>query len=71
VQGSSVHVQHNQNDNLRPNEKMVRTVCDNCHGVGFSLAALADRALVLVNYDAAPAQPVRSLDMVRSRLKAQ
>ena len=30
-----VFVQHNQNDNLRPNEKMIRSVCNHCHGVAF------------------------------------
>ena len=39
-----VRVQHNQNDNRRPNEKMMRNVCLKCHGAQFSLDALADRA---------------------------
>ncbi len=37
-----VRTTHNQNDNLRPNEKMIRTVCLDCHSLGFSLDALAD-----------------------------
>ena len=44
--GDRVHVQHNQNYNLRPNEKMIRSVCMNCHGLEFSLSSLADPSLV-------------------------
>ncbi len=39
-------VQHNQNDNLRPSEKMIRPVCMSCHGLGYSIDALADAKLV-------------------------
>ena len=39
---SAILVQHNQNDNLRPNEKMIRPVCMSCHGLGYSIDALAD-----------------------------
>jgi formate-dependent nitrite reductase cytochrome c552 subunit len=38
----TIVVQHNQNLNLRPNEKMIRGVCMQCHGLGFSIDALAD-----------------------------
>src|SRR5262249_2193965 len=37
-----VAVDHDQNGNLRPVTKMVRSVCMRCHGVGYSLDALAD-----------------------------
>ena len=47
-------VQHNQNDGLQPNEKMIRPVCMSCHGLGFSIDALAGKK-------------VASLDMVRKR----
>ncbi len=56
-------VQHNQNDVLRPAEKMIRPVCMNCHGLGFSIDALADRALVARNFTGKPARHVRSIDM--------
>lgn len=56
-------VQHNQNDNLRPNEKMVRTVCLNCHGLQFSLDALADRKLVADNFRGVPKQQIESIRM--------
>jgi len=62
-------VQHNQNANLRPNEKMIRGVCLNCHGLGFSIDALADPALVQRNFTGQPAAHVESLDLAAARLK--
>jgi hypothetical protein len=56
-------VQHNQNDTLRPNEKMIRPVCMNCHGLGYSIDALADKKLIERNFAGQPAQHVRSIDM--------
>lgn len=64
-----VLVQHNQNDNLRPNEKMIRPVCMNCHGYGFSVDALADAALVRNNYSGNPGIHIKSVDMVARRVK--
>lgn len=64
-----VVVQHNQNDNLRPNEKMIRRVCMNCHGLGFSIDALADSMLIENNFNGTPSQHIESLDMVKQRLK--
>ncbi|MGD9982673.1 MAG: cytochrome c3 family protein [Porticoccaceae bacterium] len=58
-----VLVQHNQNDTLRPNEKMVRSVCMNCHGLQFSLDALADGRLVGNNFKGAPAKQIESIRM--------
>ncbi len=63
-----VIVQHNQNDNLRPNEKMLRSVCMNCHGVDFSMQALADPALVDTCYDGQPEDHVESMAMIRTRM---
>jgi hypothetical protein len=59
-------VEHNQNANLRPNEKMVRTVCLSCHGLAFSLDALADRRLVASNFTGRPTHHVESIDMAVS-----
>jgi len=64
-----VRVQHNQNANLRPNEKMARGVCMRCHGLGFTLDALADPALVRANFAGQPARHVESLDLAAARLK--
>jgi hypothetical protein len=60
-------VQHNQNDTLRPSEKMIRPVCQSCHGLSFALDALADRDLVERNFAGAPAAHVPSLDMALAR----
>lgn len=62
-------VQHNQNDNLRPSEKMIRPVCMNCHGVAFSIDALADPGLVKRNFAGTPSVHVKSMDMVAARMK--
>lgn len=64
-------VQHNQNDNLRPNEKMLRSVCMNCHGLGFAIDALADAGLVRRNFDGRPAQHIESIDMALTRVKKE
>lgn len=62
-------VQHNQNDTLRPNEKMIRPVCLNCHGLAFAIDALADPALIRSNFAGRPAKHVPSLDMAEARLR--
>ena len=56
----AIFVTHNQNDNLRPNEKMVRSVCGNCHGLQFTLDALADPALVERNFKGRPRSTSRA-----------
>ena len=61
-------VEHNQNANLRPNEKMVRSVCMNCHGLQFSLDALADGTLVGGNFKGLPQAQV---DSIRMALEAE
>ena len=63
----TVRVQHNQNLNLRPNEKMIRTVCLECHGLGFSIDALADSALVRTNFVGRPAGHIESIDLAVKR----
>jgi hypothetical protein len=60
---STVRVQHNQNANLRPNEKMIREVCMHCHGLGFSIDALADPKLVEANFRGSPARHIQSIEM--------
>lgn len=66
--GETVAVQHNQNLNLRPNEKMVRSVCLACHGLGFALDALADPRLIANNFKGRPAHSVESIAWVKRRL---
>jgi hypothetical protein len=60
-------VQHNQNDTLRPSEKMIRPVCQSCHGLSFALDALADAELVDRNFAGAPSVHVPSIDMAVAR----
>jgi hypothetical protein len=62
-----IFVTHNQNDNLRPNEKMVRSVCGHCHGLQFTLDALADAALVATNFNRKPAVRVESIEWAKKR----
>ncbi len=62
-----VLVQHNQNFNLRPNEKMLRDVCMQCHGYEFSVNALADEALINNNFAGKPNVVIESVDMAIKR----
>lgn len=66
-----VLVQHNQNLNLRPNEKMIRSVCMECHGLAFSIDALADAALVRTNFIGRPASHIESIDLALRRKMKQ
>lgn len=56
-------VQHNQNANLLPNEKMIRSACLNCHGLGFSIDSLADKNLISTNFKGKPSIHIESIDM--------
>lgn len=66
-----VTAEHNQNANLRPNEKMIRTVCLECHGLPLVLDALADRALIEHNFDGTPSVHVESIEMIIRRKAAK
>ncbi|MEW6158470.1 MAG: cytochrome c3 family protein [Verrucomicrobiota bacterium] len=69
---SRVRVQHNQNMNLRPNEKMIRSVCLQCHGLRFTLDALADRDLIRSNFIGRPSFHVESIDLaVRRQMETE
>jgi hypothetical protein len=62
-------VTHNQNDNLRPNEKMVRSVCGQCHGLQFTLDALADPALVANNFKGTPTVHIPTIEWAQKRAR--
>lgn len=62
-----VLVQHNQNDTLRPNEKMIRPVCMNCHNLKDSIDALADHRLIERNFAGKPVAHVRGIEMALAR----
>lgn len=62
-----VLVQHNQNLTLRPNEKMIRPVCMECHGLGFAIDALADAELIRNNFNGRPGVHIESIDLALKR----
>jgi predicted CXXCH cytochrome family protein len=62
-----IRVEHNQNATLRPNEKMIRTSCMNCHSLAFSIDALADPLLINNNFSHAPSHHINSIDMAVER----
>lgn len=64
-QDGEIFVQHNQNGNLRPNEKMIRSVCMSCHGLEFSLNSLADSLLIERCFDGRPSITVESAQMAK------
>ncbi len=62
-----IRVEHNQNATLRPNEKMIRSTCMNCHSLSFSIDALADPLLINNNFSHAPSVHIESIDMAVKR----
>jgi len=60
---SRVMVDHNQSASLSPNSKMIRTTCLHCHGLAFSIDALADRRLVDNNFSGVPSVHVRTMEL--------
>ncbi|TGD71766.1 NrfA- nitrite reduction protein [Mangrovimicrobium sediminis] len=70
--GTFVHneVQHNQSANLAPNEKMLRPVCLQCHGLGFAIDALADPDRIRDNFSQAPTVHIESIDLALRRAAA-
>jgi hypothetical protein len=63
--GKAVAAVHNQNDNLRPPDRMARDVCGHCHGLAFSLQALADPAAGNWNYYGPPGPVRTAMDLVK------
>ncbi|RBP51349.1 ammonia-forming cytochrome c nitrite reductase subunit c552 [Arenicella xantha] len=69
--GKRVHVEHNQSLTLEPNSKMIRPVCQQCHGLEFSIAALADRNLINSNFTRDFEPRHQSFDLVKARQAAK
>jgi len=69
VKGDEVQTNHNQNDTLRPNEKMIRPTCMSCHGLAFAIDALADPALIDNNFKGQPNRHVESIDWALNRVE--
>lgn len=68
--GKKIRVQHNQNDNLRPRQKMAKSVCVNCHGLGFSIDALNDDSLIKNNFSSSPTNHIKLLEMWNENLNS-
>ncbi|GAA6137230.1 cytochrome c3 family protein [Arenicella sp. 4NH20-0111] len=66
--GKLVYAEHNQTLNLKPNSKMLRSVCMNCHGLEYSTSALADKSLIAKNFTGGFVDQHPSFDMVRTRM---
>ncbi|BFM14200.1 cytochrome c3 family protein [Maricurvus nonylphenolicus] len=66
---AKVRVEHNQNAVLRPNEKMIRPVCMQCHSLEFSIDALASPELIKNNFSGKPTLHVPSVDWAKERVK--
>jgi len=66
---SRVMVDHNQSANLSPNSKMIRPACLHCHGLGFSLDALADPALIDNNFSGQPRVHVDTMELAEQDQK--
>jgi len=60
---SRIMVEHNQNATLSPNSKMLRPACLHCHGLEYSIDALADPALIESNFNGQPAVHVESMEL--------
>jgi hypothetical protein len=69
IKKKHVLTNHNQNDTLRPNEKMIRAVCMDCHGLGFAIDALADPALIANNFSGHPIAHIESIDWAINRVE--
>jgi hypothetical protein len=59
-----IRVDHDQNRTLRPRDKMARAVCEDCHGLPFTLAALADDQLVERNFSGRPGAVRTGFDLL-------
>ena len=70
VRRGKVTTNHNQNDTLRPNEKMIRPVCLDCYGLDFSLDSLTDADLIGRNFSGMPAVHVESIKWATQRAES-
>ncbi len=56
-----IHSHHNPSRDLRPSDRMAATVCMHCHGLSFSLDALADRDQLQRNFREPPVARIHSI----------
>jgi len=66
---SRIMVDHNQNANLSPNEKMIRSTCMHCHGLGYTLNAMGDKELIKNNFNDKPAVEIKSMELAEQDQK--
>jgi hypothetical protein len=66
---SRILVDHNQSANLSPNSKMIRSACQHCHGLAFSLDSLADSTLIRRNFSGRPSSHVTSMSMAKEDME--
>ena len=52
--GGEIVTSHDNTANLRPNEKMIRSVCASCHGLQFTLNSLTDPHQIETNFSSLP-----------------
>jgi predicted CXXCH cytochrome family protein len=60
---SRIIVDHNQSANLSPNSKMVRTSCQHCHGLEFTLDVMSDKALIDNNFKGRTKHHVQTMEL--------
>lgn len=58
-------VDHNQSANLSPNTKMVRSSCQHCHGLEFTLDSLTDEKLIKNNFSSRSEVHMPTMDFAR------
>lgn len=66
---SRIVVQHNQSAVQSPNSKMIRPSCLHCHGLEFTLDALADKALIQNNFSGKPSTHVDTMRLAEEEKK--
>ncbi len=66
---SRILVDHNQSADLSPNSKMIRPACLHCHGLAFSIDALADPDQIARNFRGRPGVHVDSMEMAERDLE--
>lgn len=67
---AEVRASHDVSAELRPRDKMIRSACSRCHGLGFVLDAVADPDLAARGFNGRPSAHVESLDMIERRRAA-
>ena len=67
---SRIVVNHNQSASLSPNSKMIRPACLECHGLDFSINALADQSLINNNFQGQSAVQIESVSMAKELKKS-